>query len=113
MVSSDLILCAWSGVHARILAPKDVRFLRYPEHVPQYDADASTVILYPSKVGAHDSPTLHATVYAEDVACDICNLQDAKTLESLPVQQFLKIQRVLLIDTRWKKSSAVLRCDTT
>ena len=47
---------ARSGIHAKVLAPRDVRFLHYPEDVPQYTADdcaadPTTVILYPSKVG--------------------------------------------------------------
>ena len=49
-------VAARPGIHAKVLAPRDVRFLRYPEDVPQYTADdcdvnPTTVILYPSKVG--------------------------------------------------------------
>lgn len=38
-----------TGLHARVMAPEYVRFLRFPQEVPEYDP-ASTVLVFPDDV---------------------------------------------------------------
>jgi hypothetical protein len=71
-----------TGVHAKILAPEQVRICQFPEGVPAYDRD-TTVLVYPS--------------------------EDATTLPAMSLEQLRGVKRVVLVDSSWEKSKKIMR----
>lgn len=73
-----------TGVHARILAPESVELMQYPRQLPSLLPE-STVVAFPA--------------------------EDASTFEAMSLSELNSIERLVLIDTPWRKAKGILARD--